>query len=356
MTKLDAAPLGTDMFEAMASYLKDYKEAHAAARALPLPAPPEVDHVVFTGMGGSGIGADLVAALAAATSPRPIVVVKDYQVPPWVGPRTLVVATSYSGNTEETLSAVASAREQKARVAGIASGGALWTLLEREKLPRYRAPPDRQPRAALPLLFGALAGMAERVGLGSFALDEKDENHLHNVHVQLQPKLSGTEDTALAMAGRLHNRQPTIVAEGHLAPVAVRWKCQLNENAKMFARAEILPEANHNDLVPWAEGKSGPAEAVVLLRRRDEPGHVAARFDFLSQVVAGRGAPLESVEAKSRTPLGQSLELLMTGDYLSVYTAVLRHVDPTPVDVIGELKKRLERDGLARDARRRLGV
>lgn len=348
--------LGTDMFQAMATYVKDYKDAYAAARGQALPAPTQVDQVVLTGMGGSGIGASLAEALLQPAAPKPIFVVKDYRLPAWVSARTFVVATSYSGNTEETLSCVADARERGALVAGITSGGHLASYLRKNGLTSFDVPTGRQPRAALPLLFGALGGFLDGVGLGKLTLDPLDENILQNVHVQLQPKLSGTEDRALRLAEHLRNAQPTIVGQGHLWPVAQRWKTQLNENSKIFARAEPLPEMNHNDLVPWSQTPKQPVDALLLLRRNKEPKEVATRFDFLTEVAQKERVPVETIRAASRTPVGQCLEHLLYADYTSVYTAILRHVDPTPVPVIAELKQRLETYGLARDVRARLGL
>ena len=348
--------LGADMFQSMTTFVRDYKEAYATARALPVPSAAQVDNVILTGMGGSGIGANLVEGLLQPTSPKPIFVVKDYRLPKWATSRSFVIATSYSGNTEETLSCVADAKDRGALVAGITSGGHLAKYLTKAKLPLFNVPAARQPRAALPLLFGGLGGMLERVGLGRLELDPIDENILQNLHVQLQPKLSGTEDRALRLAEHIRNAQPTIVGEGHLWPVAMRWKAQLNENSKIFARAEPLPEMNHNDLVPWSQAPKHPVDALLLLRRNREPKEVATRFDFLADVAAQEKVPVEQIRAESRTPVGQCLEHLMFADYTSVYTAVLRHVDPTPVPIITELKKRLERDGLAVDVRKRLGL
>lgn len=351
-----AATLGADMLRALSTYVKDYREAFEAGRNLPLPPLDKVDHVVLTGMGGSGIGASLAAALAEATSPRPITVVKDYHLPAFVNQRTLVIATSYSGNTEETLMGVAEAQERRAAIAAIASGGTLAAYCQKRKLPLYAVPKERQPRAALPFLFGGLGGIFDRLGLGSFALDARDESTLQYRLVQLQPRLAGTDDAALRYADQLRNARPVICGAGVLYPVAVRWKCQFNENAKLFARAEPLPEMNHNDLVAWAEAPKTKQDVLVLLRAAREPTEVEGRFDFLADVAQKGKVPVIQSRAETRTPLGQCLEHLLVGDYASVYTAILRRVDPTPVEVVSSLKARLEKDGLAQEARRRLGV
>lgn len=347
--------LGADMFQAMGSYVKDYKDALAAAKALRLPQVSDLDAIVLAGMGGSGIGADLAAGLARETCPRPLVVLKDYRMPRYVGKKSLVIATSYSGETEETLFAVSEAHARGALVAGVASGGTLAAFLKRHKLPFYAAPANRQPRAALPFLFGGVAGMLAGAGVTGFELSNPEENVLQNRHVRLQPRLAGTDDEALKYAQQLRNAAPAIYGEGHLAAVATRWKCQLNENSKIFARAETLPEANHNDLVAWAHGPRAEQDLLVTLRRPDEPREVRTRFEFLTETARNQGFPIIPVQAACRTPVGQCLELLMVGDYASVYTAVLRGVDPTPVHVIAELKKRLAQSGLAGEAKKRLG-
>lgn len=348
--------LGTDMFQAMSTYIKDYKDALASASALKVPSLAEVDHVVLAGMGGSGIGADLAAGLAREAASKPLLVLKDYRMPRFVGKRSLVIATSYSGETEETLYGVAEAHARGAKVAGIASGGALAAFLLRHRLPFHAVPKERQPRAALPLLFGGVAGMLSAAGLEGFSLSSAEENVLQNRHVRLQPRLAGTDDEALRYAQQLRNASPAIYGEGPLSAVAVRWKCQLNENSKIFARAETLPEANHNDLVAWAHGPKRESDLLITLRRPAEPREVRTRFEFLTETARAAGFPTIPVQATCRTPVGQCLELLMVGDYASVYTAVLRGVDPTPVHVIGDLKKRLQQGGLAAEARTRMGL
>lgn len=348
--------LGTDMFQAMSTYVRDYQDAFRAAQDVNLPGQDQVDNVVLTGMGGSGIGANLAAALVKDVSPRPVIVLKDYHLPKWVNGRSLVVATSYSGETEETLYCLATAKERGSHVVGISSGGSLIQWCKARKVPHYEVAKNRQPRAALPLLFGATAGMLSRLGLGRLDLSPEDENILSNRHVQLQPRIAAQDDDALRYAEHIHKTRPTIYGEGHLWPVAVRWKCQFNENTKIFARAEQLPEANHNDLVAWAHGPREAQDLLVTLRRPNEPKEVHTRFEFLTETARDRGFPVIASHTQCRTPLGQMLEQLMVGDYTSVYAAILRNVDPTPVDVITSLKRRLQAQGLAAEARRRLGL
>jgi glucose/mannose-6-phosphate isomerase len=348
--------LGTDMFQAMSTYVKDYQDAFRAAQHVNLPSQDQIDNVVLSGMGGSGIGANLAAALVKDVSPRPVIVLKDYHLPKWVNGRSLVIATSYSGETEETLYALANARERGSHVAGIASGGSLIQWCKNKKAPYYEVAKNRQPRAALPLLFGATAGMLSRLGLGRLDLSPEDENILSNRHIQIQPRIAATDDDALRYAQQVHKTRPAIYGEGHLWPVAIRWKCQFNENTKIFARAEQLPEANHNDLVAWAHGAKEPQDLLITLRRPDESKEVRARFEFLTETAQKRGFPVITSRTQCKTPLGQMLEQLMVGDYTSVYAAVLRGVDPTPVDIITSLKKRLQTDGLAKEARKKLGL
>jgi glucose/mannose-6-phosphate isomerase len=348
--------LGADMFQAMSTYVKDYQDAFKAAAKVVLPSVDQIDHVVLTGMGGSGIGATLVEALLRDSSPRPIVVVKDYHLPKFVNKRSLVIATSYSGETEETLYGVALAKERGAQIAAIASGGALLDFANAKKLPHAPVPRNRQPRAALPLLFGSLAGMVSTIGLGNLALAGEDETTLSNRHLSLQPRLAGAGDDALRFAEQIRHSRPVIVGEAHLWPVAQRWKAQFNENSKIFARAEPIPEMNHNDLVAWAHGPREKGDLLIQLRRPREPNEVRARFEFLATTAKERGVPILTSDTQCRTPLGQCLDQLMVGDYASVYTAVLRNVDPTPVEIIGSLKKRLQEQGLAKEARKRLGL
>lgn len=344
------------MLAAMASYVDDFLAAFRSTRTLELPNASSLDHIVLSGMGGSGIGSSLCAALVLDSAPCPVVVTKDYAIPRFVGARTLFIATSYSGETEETLYALAKAHQAGAQVAGLASGGTLLRFLESHRRPAYRVPGGRQPRAALPLLFGGLAGMMDRIGAGRLGLADSEARGLKRRQARLLPTAPKRSNESRRVAEIVHRQAPTIYGEGALAPVALRWKAQLNENAKMFAQSESLPEASHNDLVPWSTRRKTPSDCLVLIRSAQESRETRTRFEFLSELATRQSFPTVTVRAEGESRTARSLDALMVGDYASVYAAERRGVDPDAVPVIQRLKDRLEDHGLAAEARRLLGV
>ncbi|HVP40153.1 MAG TPA: bifunctional phosphoglucose/phosphomannose isomerase [Candidatus Saccharimonadales bacterium] len=329
----------------------DAVRAHQAAAALDWAARPRPRAVAVCGMGGSAIAADLLRGYLADELEFPVEVVRDYRLPAWVGPECLVVASSYSGNTEETVAAYAEARRRGAPRAAVCSGGRLAELAREDGAPRAALPPGYPPRAALAWSFFTLLGAFVKWG---FAGSREREvaaavRQLERAAEELGPAVPEAANPAKRLARALHRRLPVVYAAAcPLEPVALRWRQQLNENAKTLAHQLSLPEQNHNEVEGWAH----PPEllrgcAVVLLRDRGEHPRVRARFDLAVPHAAAAGAAVHAVESRGETLLERLLGLVVTGDWVSVYLAFLNHVDPTPVARLEALKKRLEESGAA---------
>lgn len=298
--------------------------------------PDVVRAVVVAGMGGSGISGDAAVLLASSAGTAPVVVTKGYALPTWAGRDTPVLAVSHSGNTEETLAVVEAARERGCPLAAVTSGGALADLVGDG--PVVRIPGGLQPRASFPLLVGAVIGLLDATGVLP-----GHRQVLATVGDTLRPHMEGLDTRAEQDAERLAGRVPVFVGgAGAAALVATRAKCQVNENAELPAFANELPEANHNEIVGWGSGPDVPYTIVPI---RDavagEHARVAARFEIT-------GALLEQATDTMpdfRLPDGDLLFRLAAGvayvDLLSVHLALQRGVDPTPVERIGELKRRM---------------
>jgi glucose/mannose-6-phosphate isomerase len=342
------------MLGVLDGYVDGFLQAYRAASHARLAAPAGLGNVLICGMGGSGIGGNLVAGLIRPECPVPLTILKDYQVPGAVGPKSLVIAVSYSGNTEETLTVALEARARGATLVGVSSGGQLMKLAKERGSAYLPVEAGFAPRAALPHLFGTLLGAANALRLATLAPDAGLASHLRRVHAGLKPDVPERSNPAKQWARELHVRLPVWYGAGPLAPVALRARCQLNENAKMISRNDELPEANHNELVAWNSVKRGGGYFVGLLRQPDEPKEIARRFEFVETVLARRKVPRRTFTATAPTPLGRVLETLLFVDYVSVYAAFLRGVDPTPVDVIGALKDVLGKSGRAPEIRKRL--
>ncbi|MEA3377104.1 MAG: bifunctional phosphoglucose/phosphomannose isomerase [Chloroflexota bacterium] len=310
-----------------------------------------VDHVTIAGMGGSAIGGALLKGLVVDECLLPITVVRGYTLPAFVeGPRSLVIACSYSGNTEETLSCFEQARARGARAAAVTTGGKLADLADEAGVPVARFDYESQPRAAIGYSFVLLLGLMHQLGIIHDYSDEVTESAqvMEAWQEQLGVQVPIPRNPAKQMASRLACSLPVIYGAGFLAAVANRWKTQFNENAKHWAFFEVLPELNHNAVV----GLGIPAvirdnSVVLMLRSPLDHQRVQERWDVTRDLLTREGVAAEEVHGRGDSALAQMLSLIHLGDYVSFYTAMLNEVDPTPVDAIAFLKQRLAELGSA---------
>jgi glucose/mannose-6-phosphate isomerase len=305
----------------------------------------EVDAVLVLGMGGSAIGADLVAGIAGDRLRVPLIVHRDYGLPAWVGQRTLVIAASHSGETVETLSGAAAARERDVPLVVVTTGGELGRRATAEGTPylRYEAP--GQPRAAIGFGIGLVHELLVNAGL----LRSPDPfgpavEGLESLLARNAPSVETDANPAKQLAWSIFGRIPIIYGAGVMAPVAHRWKTQLNENAKAWAMHEPMPEANHNAI----EGSLNPRELsdalyVVELRDPQEPSDIASRYRVVEELLGERATNRSIVWAEGPSPLARVLTAVAFGDLVSVYLAILYQTDPTPVTLLAMLKERLAR-------------
>ncbi|RME49523.1 MAG: bifunctional phosphoglucose/phosphomannose isomerase [Chloroflexi bacterium] len=312
--------------------------------------PPrrEIRHVVVAGMGGSAIGGSLVQALAEPECPVPISVNRDYHLPAYVGKDTLVIASSYSGNTEETLSALDEALTSGAITVGVTTDGRLAEIARERGFQHVLFNYDAPPRAAVGHSFTLLLGLLVRFGLLADKADEVAE--AVDVMLRLQrvlgPQVPAARNPAKDLARRLAGKVPTIYGAGLLAPVARRWKGQFNENAKTWAAFDEMPELNHNTVLGYGHPSHLTETAfVIMLRSSLEDPQIATRFDITAELLERAGIDHAVVTAWGESPTAQMLSALHYGDYVSYYLAALNQEDPTPIPAIDYLKRRLQVEG-----------
>jgi glucose/mannose-6-phosphate isomerase len=312
--------------------------------ALGLPSGEGVRSLILCGMGGSGVAGDVVRALYVDRLAVPITVCRGYSVPESCGRDTLVVAVSFSGDTEETVAAYADAVSRGARVVAIAGEGELAALCEADEVARVPVPRDiPAPRAALGFLSGAAIGVLEAVGLVPAASESVDEasGHLRGLARSLGPDRPAEANEAKGLASWLHGRTPIIWgSEGLAEAAAVRWKTQFNENAKVPAFWGVIPEIDHNEVEGWA-GDAGRSFAAIVLRHRGEHPRIDARVVATTQAVSTSGLMVREVRAAHPATLAALMSLIMVGDFTTTYLGILRGVDPSPVPVLTRLKVRL---------------
>jgi len=308
----------------------------------------QVQSVAVLGMGGSAIGGALAAALVADECPVPILSIGGYDLPACVGPETLVVGSSYSGKTEETLSAFGQALERGCRLVVIATGGNLATIAEEKGIPLLRFSPCLAPRVAIGYSLILLLGTLWRAGLIRDPGDDLDEAMavLEDWQRELRPETPTVRNPAKRLAGQLIGRLPVVYGAGFLAPVARRWKTQFNENAKQWAVWEEMPELNHNAVVGYGI-PAGVRDQVYVMMLRSSLDHprVQARWQVTRELLLQEGIAPDEIWARGNSRLSQMLSLVHFGDYVSLYLAMLNGADPTPVQPIDYLKRRLAERG-----------
>jgi glucose/mannose-6-phosphate isomerase len=331
------------MLAHLAAFPERVAEGRRLVRDLELPwATPR--SVAILGMGGSAIGGDLATAIWADRISVPVAVLRGYELPAWVGPETLVIASSKSGDTEETLRQLETALGRRCPVVCVSTGGALRRVAEAARLPHVTFPDVGAPRAALGWSVAIVAGILEKAGL--LELDEADIEAgiaaARDTATACGPAVPTADNAAKRLAWSLVDRLVLVSASGFLAPVARRWKTQLNENAKTAAVFDELPEAAHNTIVGLEQPESLRDHlAVVFLRSDLEHPRNALRAQLMGDVMDTGHVWHTAVDASGDGRLAHALGLVVLGDYVSAYLAFMYAVDPSPVVAIDHIKAQL---------------
>jgi glucose/mannose-6-phosphate isomerase len=298
--------------------------------------------MVVAGMGGSGIGGALARAALGDHASRPIFVTRAYGLPSWTTPDTTVLCASYSGNTEETLACFESAGALGAQRVVVTTGGRLAEMAREEGVPVIPLPGGFQPRAAVAYMIVAALEVAAMCGAGPRLASEIDVAASHTEQLVAEWGPDAPEDSlAKEIARGLLGTTPVIAGAGLTAPIAYRWKTQINENAKQPAFSHELPELDHNELVGWEGAPDVGRFAAVFLDDSDAHPRVKARMDLTERLIAGNAAAGFRLETRGQTTIERVVSLVLLGDLVSLYLAALRGVDPGPVRVIEELKSAL---------------
>lgn len=303
--------------------------------------------VVIAGMGGSAIGADLLASYCASLAPLPVSVHRDYSLPIYArGQETLVICSSHSGNTEETLDAFESARKAECRIVVVCTGGELAKRAKENNIPIWAFDHAGQPRAAVGFSFGLLLAMFQRLG---FLSDQSKEMQdavasMKRTQQHLKADVPAVKNPAKRYAGQLMGRWVTFMGSGLLSVVARRWKGQINEVAKAGANFEFIPEADHNTLA----GTMNPQETLnahtmtLFLRAPSDHPRNRLRSDLTRKAFMLEGMNTDYIDARGETPLAHMWTSILFGDYMAYYLAMGYGVDPTPIQALVEFKEAMK--------------
>lgn len=308
--------------------------------------PAHLTSIIVLGLGGSGVSGDIMSAVVSPKCALPVIVSKNYELPGFVDEHTLVIAVSYSGSTEETLSAVNQAQAKKAPMIVVSSGGVLADTAQTSATPcvYYPAPTGLQPRAGMGCLITPIFVALDKLGLYADGISD-----IESVITQVTKRRDECKDPkadhiASEIVRRVSSTIPVVYGGGALGSVAAyRFKCDVNENAKCPAYWHFYPELNHNELVGYGQMGDVTRQLLTLIELRHEFEHkqVQRRFEISRELIRETLHDIIEVRAQGSTPLAQLVDLTYVGSLASVYMALAAGVDPGPVDIIWELKNAL---------------
>jgi glucose/mannose-6-phosphate isomerase len=310
---------------------------------------PTPKNIVVAGMGGSAIGGELLKDYTRATSKVPVEVSRDYKLPAYADEKTLAILASYSGDTEETLSSFLDAVKRGCMVFCVSSGGKLVKYAKKLSVPHLQVQGGMPPRAALPHMLLPLLKCMEQLGLTPSFLDELSEADilLKKVSGENAPTQPTSANIAKTFAANLNDAIPAIYGFGFYRGVGLRFKQQFNENAKVPSKWETFSELNHNETMGWeGAGKLAKCYAVVFLRDKAEPVEIRSRIETTKALMHPTIPRMFEIWAQGESRLAKMLTTILVGDFISVYLAMLRNVDPTPVQTVTIMKEKIEQNGV----------
>ncbi len=307
--------------------------------------PRTIAKVVVAGMGGSGLAAKAIKSWPGLNLPYEVV--QDYTLPTYIDQDTLVICSSYSGNTEETLSTFDEAlrlpESKRPMIVAIAAGGRLLEQAQAQKLPSLRLPDGYQPRMTFGFQFRALLELFEQAGLLKDTVTQVVDasNWLKDQMSEWLPVAPASRNQAKQLAQELMGKSPVMYAGPKLFPAAYKWKISFNENAKNVAWSSQIPEFNHNEFLGWTSHPVDKPYGVVDLRSNLEHPRTQKRFEVSERLLSGKRPATHVVDVQGETLLQQLLWAIALGDFVSLYVALLNGLNPTPVDLIEKFKKAL---------------
>ena len=292
----------------------------------------EIDNIIITGMGGSAIPGDILKSYLSDLK-KPVIVNRDYSLPEFISPKSLVFALSYSGNTEETISAYRNALRKGCQIVAVSSGGKLEELSAMNKNIFIKIPSGLQPRAATGYLLISMVGILQN----SRIIDDKTSEIKKMISVLKKPnyKKMGEE-----FASRLVNKIPIIYSSQRYMPAAMKWKTDINENSKCHAFFNTFPEFNHNEIVGFTELKAD--YFVIIIRDDDEHKQIKKRMDIIKELIKKKGVPVTELNITGDSYLTKLLSALYIGNWVGYFLAQEYDVDPAPVVIIEKLKEMLK--------------
>lgn len=303
-------------------------------------------NIVIIGMGGSAIGGEILHDWLRDNLPLSIEVCRDYILPAYVNEDTLVFANSYSGNTEETLTACLDAKKRKSTIIAVTSNGKLADFCKRLQIPHVIIPSGLQPRAAIPYLFFPFPILMQKLGILTNIEDELEEaiRVFEKISKENALEVASDSNKAKKLALELIETIPVIYGFREYTSIAHRLKAQFNENSKLPSKSDIFPELNHNETVGYEAPESLiKKHTIILIRDPNEPKEIKNRIETSKKLVFVKANKILEIIAKGKGKLARMFSVMCIGDHASVYLAILQNIDPSPVKIIDKVKHELSK-------------
>lgn len=334
------------MLNYVANFPNQIKEAKQIVEDSNATSMYKIDNIIFSGMGGSAISGDIIQSLLRDRLDIPIFVTRQYDLPKWANKNTLVFSQSYSGNTEETLSTFKHAHQKHCKIVAISSGGKLQEYCEKRDVPYIKIPSGVQPRAATGYILFCSLYTFKKIGLLNKDIDNEIAETIQIVEeVKNNNKKEVPEEKNLSkqLAKKISNKIPQVYGWDFYMPIAKRWCTQINENSKLICRYDEVSECNHNDIVGWSMNPEVSKQFACILFRdhENESIYISKRLNFMKKLFQDVAGTTIEIPIYAKRRLAKMMYAMYLGDFTSCYLAILRNIDPTPVEAIRELKEEL---------------
>lgn len=335
-----------DMFSVLKNFHNQVKEAVKISNKFDYSGidVKGLKNIIITGLGGSAIGGDLIRSYTYYEIKIPVSINRNYTLPSYANNDTLVIVCSYSGNTEETISALNEAQKKKCRIICLTSGGEIEKIAKKNKKPVFKIPDGLQPRCALGYSFFSLITIFIRLGF----ISKRESDIEHTIKIiekgsSVYSILDVEKNPALKLATALKGKLPIVYSSTDtLDIVNLRWRGQFSENSKILAYGNLYPEMNHNELVGWNLNKDILRKTIVLfLMDKSDNKRIKLRMKITKEVIKNYCDNIFLLESDGKSKLERIFDLIYLGDWVSYYLAILSNENPTPVEAIEKLKKQL---------------
>ncbi|NGP89783.1 bifunctional phosphoglucose/phosphomannose isomerase [Fodinibius halophilus] len=332
-----------DMWQKLVDFPRQWQEAVDLTANIEFTIDKErIDKLCFVGMGGSASGGELIQAYVYDECPYPVEITRHYKIPGWVDENTLVVACSFSGNTEETLTALVAARDKGAQSIVVTSGGELMLKAAKEDIDYIKLPGGVESRTAIGYIFIPLYRIMQYLGI----INESEQilNETQQFLADENELYSNPEDNeALNLAHDIKDTLPIFYSDAvTLQPVCLWWQNQFQQNAKTLAYSNTLPEMTHNEIVGWERVVHLTGRlSVIILKDKDDSPRVQRRMQIVEELIEDQTASLHIINSRGPNYLSRIFSLIQMADWTSFYLAMLSNIDPTPVTKIDLLKSKL---------------